>query len=197
VTVELALLPSIEIPEGVELYRIHRRANCPWYFDDSGRGRFDPESVPGRGACYWAEDELGAWIEVFRTRMTLTDVDLASYSISCVTLSRPLLTIDLTQRLALQAGVTAAFTAGSDYGPAHDLANELQGTSFQAVRWRLRHDLAQALIGLALFGPVGSHPDCALIGMPQPSESSISDDLIARAKADFGYEVLEEPMRRP
>src|SRR5918992_5010989 len=147
VTVDAARLPRKTLKAGMNLYRIHRTSRAPWFFDGSGRGRFDPSGTPGRGACYWAEDPLGAWVEVFRTRMILTQDDIEARRLSVLTLNDGLRISDLTSRQALAAGVTTALTSGADYGPAHELADAVQGIE-AGLCWRLRHDLEQQLIGI-------------------------------------------------
>jgi hypothetical protein len=134
------------------MYRIHRAVSDAWFFS-SGAGRFDPVGVAGRGASYWAEDALGAWVETFRTRMLLPERELDDRRLSVATLQVDVVVCDLTVRRALVAGVTVALTAGGDYSAAQSLADGLQGEC-PAVRWRLRHDLRQRLIGIAWFGDV-------------------------------------------
>ena len=187
-TVDVARLPRKTLKAGTRLYRIHRSVRDPWFFDGSGAGRFDPAGTAGRGACYWAEDPLGAWVEVFRTRMVLTTRDVADRSLSVATLEHEVVVRDLASRRALRAGVTLALTAGADYGASHALADALQHSA-PAVRWRLRHDLAAKLIGVAWFGAEG------LGSPPAPTRSGdLPDELVATAHRRFGYEVLPEPL---
>lgn len=190
--IDIARLPRRSLTTGTRLYRIHRRARDAWFFDGSSAGRFNPTDTPGRGACYWAEDPLGAWVEVFRTRMTLTEDDLNERCLSSVTISLPLVIADFTDRRALAAGVTAALAGGVDYRPAQVVANSLDDAGFAGVRWRVRHDLAQALLGVAWFGPIGSQHEPNLVGLPTPEQAPIPEDLVARACAEFGYRVLPD-----
>ena len=57
------------------LHRIHRAGKRAWWFSGDGAGRFDPVGT-GKGACYWAERPLGAWVEVFRKQMLLSEAEL-------------------------------------------------------------------------------------------------------------------------
>lgn len=191
-TVDVARLPGKTLRAGTLLYRIHRADSRPWLFDDSGNGRFDPTGTPGRGACYWAEDPLGAWVEVFRTRMLLAEGELGARALSVATLHDDLVVRDLTVRRALHAGVTAALTSGGDYTDAHALADALQGQQ-PAVRWRLRYDLRQKLIGIAWFGDVGPATRAALGKLPGTETRDVPDDLADRACRIFGYAVLPDP----
>ncbi len=191
-TVDVAKLPAKTLRAGTVLYRIHRAGLGPWFFDGSGRGRLDPTGSPGRGACYWAQEPLGAWVEVFRTRMLLAESELRARSLSTATLEHDLAVCDLTVKGALRAGVTAALTAGADYTDGQALADALQGRG-RAVRWRLRHDLSQKLIAVAWFGPAGPASGAALADLPPTKTEYISDDLVERACQAFGYTVLPDP----
>jgi RES domain len=189
VTIDLKRLPRRTLEAGTTLYRIHRRENGPWFFDHTGNGRFDPTGTPGRGACYWAEQPLGAWVEVFRTRMLLPEDELDARSISETTLAQDITVCDLTDRRALVAGVTVALTAGSDYADSQALADALQA-SVLGVRWRLRHDLAQRLMGIAWFGQAGPAASSTLAKLPATVTSDIPRDLARRACSSFGYKVM-------
>ena len=191
-TVDAARLPRKTLKAGTNLYRIHRTSRAPWFFDGSGRGRFDPSGTPGRGACYWAEDPLGAWVEVFRTRMLLPEGEIRARSLAVATLEQDVRVCDLTVRRALRAGVTMALTAGADYADANALADAVQG-QHPAVRWRLRHDLRQKLVGIAWFGDTGPVGHATLAGLPATDSNDISDDLAADACRIFGYPVLPDP----
>jgi hypothetical protein len=193
VTFDLASLPRRALPATTRLYRIHRTSFTPWYFDGDGAGRFDPVANAGRGACYWATDPLGAWVEVFRTRMTLSDDDMTTRRLSSVLLERVLLTVDLTDRHALLAGVTVSLTAGPDYGPSQALAAEIDGAHIPAVLWRVRHDLAQELCAVAWFGEEGAVWDSASQALPAPTITPIPLELVDRAAIEFGYEILAVP----
>jgi hypothetical protein len=192
VTVDYAKLPGRTLKAGAQLYRIHRALHGAWFFDGSGNGRFDPAGTPGRGACYWAEEPLGAWVEVFRTRMLLTASDLATRRLSVASLGRDVMVRDLASRRALKAGITGALTGGGDYTDAHALADALQ-SSAPALRWRLRHDLGGKLIGVAWFGEEGPASRRGLADLPATTTEKIPDDLVTKASRTFGYEVLPDP----
>lgn len=72
-TVDVSRLPRRELVTGTQLYRIHLAEHGPWYFSADGRGRFDPTEVHARGSSYRVEAPLGAWVEVFRTVMTIVE----------------------------------------------------------------------------------------------------------------------------
>lgn len=187
-TIDVARLPTRLLRAGTELYRVHLASNQPWFFS-SGPGRFDPVMTPGSGACYWTENELGAWVEAFRTRMLVPDTEIAIRALSVATLSTDVVVCDLTVRRALAAGVTAAVATSDDYRVPQTLADALQARH-AGVRWRVRHDLRQRLIGIAWFGPAGVADAVALADLPPTITGDIPEWLVARACRTFGYEVL-------
>jgi hypothetical protein len=188
VSVGIAGLPVTELDAGQNLYRIHRSIHGPWFFSGSGDGRFDP-LAPGRGACYLSTSKLGVWVETFRTAMIIEEADVGSRSMVTVKLDTAYRCADLTRRQALAAGVTGAMSSGADYGPSHSLADDLQG-KLDGVLWRVRHDLEQQLVGVALFGPEGEQDP----GRWPPAESHpIDPDLIRQAEDEFGYRVMPHP----
>jgi RES domain-containing protein len=183
-------LPRRTLRPGTKLYRIHRNTFGPWFFDGSGAGRFDPVGTDGCGACYWSEQPLGAWIEVFRARRLIPATEIASRCLATVELLDPLVVVDLTTRRALAAGVTAATTAGHDYSEAQAIADGMQ-VARAGIRWRLRHDLRQILIGVAIFGPEqGSRGPK---GFSKVRDEAIPTELADEACRLFGYEVLPDP----
>lgn len=183
-SVELGLIPLRELPVGAELHRIHRADRDPWFFDEGVNGRFNPVGRSGWGASYWAESPLGAWVEVFRTRIRLVDADLSSRVLTTLRLAEAASVADLSVRAALRAGVAADLVHGADYEAAQQVADGLVGQA-DGVRWRLRHDLEQELIGVALFGePTGPRPAHDLKAVP------LAAALCESAGREFGYEVL-------
>lgn len=189
-TVDVGRLPTTTLRAGTMLHRIHRSHNDPWYFDASVDGRFNPVSRRGWGACYWAEDPLGAFVEVFRTRLLLSENDVATRRLATIILHEPIELADLTTRAALAAGVTGDLVHSANYTEAQALASDLVGL-LQGVRWRVRHDLEQELLGVALLGPIGT--GAPLAGDEQAE--AIPPALQELAGRAFGYEVL--PTIRP
>ena len=183
--------PSRAWPRGRPLARIHREGLGPWWFSDDGSGRFDPVGVAGMGACYLAQDELGAFVEVFRTPTTIAQADIEGRRLCVVTLGRELQLADLCSRRALSYGVTAELGAGGDYEQSQQFAAEALEAGFDGVRWWVRHDPSQKLVGVALFGPAGAPSAPRKWPMPNPIE--LSDRLLTRARRDFGYRVVPRP----
>jgi hypothetical protein len=189
VTVDYSALPRHVLPPGTRLYRIHRAHLEPWFFSSSGNGRFDPVLRPGRGACYWSEDPLGAWVEAFRTTMTIAEDDLQARALTTVELDQEVSLVDLTERRALSAGVTAAMTAGAGYTAPQELASNVDNTD-DGIRWRVRHDLEQQLVAVALLGPAGSQPSA---NWPPIETTPVPDSLVHAARSEFGYKVSPTP----
>ncbi len=170
--------------------RVPRAALGPWWFSSDGSGRFDPTGG-AMGACYLAEQPLGAWIEVFRKQMLLAEEEVHARCLLSVALGRDVRLADLTSRRALAFGVTASLSADPDYAASRAFADRALTAGFAGVRYWLRHDPAQRLYGIALFGPAGA-PDPEDPNWPPGTDSPIDDELLAAARA-FGYRVLPVP----
>jgi hypothetical protein len=186
-----ARFPARVWKAGRPLARVHRAGHSPWWFSGDGSGRFDPLGAAGVGACYLAADELGAFIEVFRTPTTLAAESIAGRRVSLVELNRDLRLADLCSRRALKYGVTAELGAGGDYEASQQLASAAHAAGFDGVRWWVRHDPAQKLVGVALFGPAGEPDDPQRWPLAEPAE--LGERLLKRARASFGYRVLPPP----
>jgi hypothetical protein len=172
------------------IYRIHKSARAPWWFSSAGNGRFDPVGT-GTGACYLAEAPLGAWVRVFRKRQLLPEVEIAKRSLLAVALKRDLRLADITARRALSFGVTASLGANEHYEESQKFAVQALENGFDGVRYFVRHDPAQKLYGLALFGHAGI-PDPANRQWPTDS-GAIPNALVRDAERLFGYRVLPIP----
>lgn len=192
-TIDIGRLPRRSLRAGTTLHRVHRLA--PWYFDASPDARFNPIHAAGRGACYWAEKPLGAFIEAFRTMRVVAEADVQARRLSTITLEADLTVVNLTVKKALSGGITAAIASGADYSAAQRLASDLQGQC-DGVRYRARHDLSQQLICVALFGPQGdlmTDPDS---GLPAPQTTAIPGAVLDDATRLFGYSILPTPYHR-
>ncbi|MCP9490079.1 MAG: RES family NAD+ phosphorylase [Solirubrobacteraceae bacterium MAG38_C4-C5] len=171
------------------IHRIHDADRSPWWFSADGSGRFDPVGT-GMGACYLAERPLGAWVEVFRKTMLLPEAEVRHRSLLSVQLGRDVGLADLTSRRALGFGVTASLGADQDYEPSQTFAVRALEKGFAGVRYLIRHDPAQKLLGITLFGEAGAAESEA---WPIGSEQPRSPELIAEAHRRFGYRVLPTP----
>ncbi len=171
------------------IYRVRRAGRDPWWFSSDGTGRFDPVST-GFGACYFAERDLGAFIEVFRRQMLLAEAEITARSLLSVALQRDVRLADLSSRRALAFGVTASLGANEDYTASQAFAIAAVEARFGGVRYLLRHDPAQQLYGVALFADLAAAPATR---WPSGASGALPDDLVAEAYTAFGYRVLPTP----
>jgi hypothetical protein len=178
-----------------DIYRIHRferpSGNTGWWFSFDGSGRFDPVGT-GKGACYFAERPLGAWVEVYRRQMLLAEAAVLNRLLMTVRLGRDLRLANLTSRRALQFGVTASLGANEEYLASQAFATDVLGAGFAGIRYLVRHDPAQKLYGIALFGEAGEQPEndraeASILDHPIPRE------LIEEAQRRFGYRIVPRP----
>jgi hypothetical protein len=189
--VSLAGFPRRTLRGDRELFRIHRADLGAWWFSSGGSGRFDPVGT-GRGACYLAEHPLGAWVEVFRKTLLIAEPDVRGRALLTVRIGRSLRLADLTSRRALAYGVTATLGADEDYRPGQAFAATASAAGFDGVRYLVRHDPAQRIHGLALFGDAGA-PDPGDPAWPPGSDTAIADELVDAARRAFGYRVVPTP----
>lgn len=173
------------------MHRLHKNARGPWWFSNDGSGRFDLLGPDG-GTCYLAELELGAWVETFRKSMLVPEAEVEARSLHSVVLGRRLVLANLTSRGALKFGVSASLGTDPEYAASQKLAGELAAVGFDGVLYWVRHDPAQQLRGVALFGPIGA-PALGDLRWPVANDRDIPDDLVAKAEAAFGYKVLPTP----
>ncbi len=185
-TIDVARLPRRELAAGTRLFRIHPAGVGPWLFSGDKLGRFNPVAVAATGASYWAEDPLGAWVEKFRTRMDLSETEVRLQAVSVCELASAIEVVDLTDRRSLAAGVTMAVTTGADYTVSQEIASGMPRAA-SGVRWRVRHDPAQQLIGVVLLGPRGAQPGSRF---GATTTGPVERELIRAAEDAFGYVVL-------
>jgi hypothetical protein len=186
--VTLARFPRRTVRGDAELYRIHHRDSGPWWFSSDGAGGFDPIGT-GLGACYLAARPLGAWVEVFRRDMQLSERAVRDRALFTVTLGTHLRVADLTSRRSLQFGVPASIGANEDYTGSHEFAARAVEAGFAGVRYFVRDDPAQKLYGIALFGePADSGGLAGATRADAPIRA-----LVVEAQARFGYRIVPVP----
>lgn len=175
------LLPSDPI------VRIHRHDRGPWWFSHDGSGRFDLAAPSG--TCYFAVDEVGAFVEVFREMRVIPDLEVLARRISIIHVTTPVRLADCTAPSAAAFGITAAIHSSEDYVKTQTWAGAFAGAGFGGVRYLVSHDPAQRNVGVALFGPAGA------ASRPVFSTDPISSRLISTAERLFGYRVIPIPGR--
>jgi hypothetical protein len=179
---DLTDFPSYVISPSQELYRIHRAANNPWWFSHSGKMRFDLRSPDG--SCYLAEDELAAFIEVFQDFVAVPRAEVDFRRMSRLRLPQAATLADCTQRSARRFGITGEIHASVDRATTQAWAMTFRLNGFDGIRYLVRHDPSQSLVGIALFGNAGEAP------WPIPTPQPIDADLIARVEQAFGIRVV-------
>jgi hypothetical protein len=131
-------------------------------------------------------------VEVYRRRMLLAEAAVLDRWLMSVRVGRDLRLADLTSRRALKFGVTASLGANERYDASQAFAADAVGAGFAGIRYLVRHDPAQKLYGLALFGEAGElaendRAEASILDHPIP------DELIAEARRRFGYRVVPRP----
>ena len=94
---------------------------------------------------------------------------------------------DCTEERARALGVTGEIHSTADYAQTCRWAAALAAAGFGGIRYLLRHDPAQPLAGVALFGPAGEAP------WPAPPGEPIGLDLQREVEARFGVRILPVP----
>jgi len=179
---DLAGFPAIILPARRVLYRIHRGDRLPWWFSSDGSGRFDlPEP---RGSCYLTEEPLGAFVEVFRDTMIVSQLVVEARRLSRPRVARRVRVADCTSRRARSFGVTAGIHSSPEYRVTQAWASAFTAYGFDGIRYLVSHDPAQRCVGIALFGRSGAVRGRAA------STVAIPEDLIRTAADEFGILVV-------
>jgi RES domain len=164
---------------------MHHREHGAWWYSSDGSGRFDLD--PPNGACYLAEDSVGALIEHFDGITVIPEWELDGRRISILSAGRRLRLADCTSPAARRFGVDLALSAGGDYGRTQRFAAWFYDGGFDGVRYLLRNDPAATLVGIALFGLAGEHD------RPSLSTAPLDEATLAVAADTFGVEVVPSP----
>ncbi len=99
----------------------------------------------------------------------------------------PVLLADCTSGLCRRFGLTAEIHSNPDYTRVQAWAAAFAAAGFDGIRYLLRHDPSQRLVGIALFGPAG-----AAEGSFRPGEP-IGTELLVEAERRFGVRVMPTP----
>jgi hypothetical protein len=154
------------------------------WFSRSGYGRFDLHEPDGLGTCYFAEQPEGCFLEVFREFSTIPRPEIQVRHLAKIETERPLSVADCTTESARVWGITAEIHSSPDYQRTQDWATAFARAGFDGICYLLRHDPAQRLVGIALFGPENSQP-----GLPVTASEPIGTDLLQRVADRFGIYV--------
>jgi RES domain-containing protein len=148
-------------------------------------GRFDPIASEGLGSCYFAEQPEGCFLEVFKSFTGLIPKkEVEARLILRAEMPREIHLADCTSERARAWGITGEIHSTPHYEETQAWAHAFARAGFGGVRYLLRHDPAQRMVGVALFGPAGS-PE----GFPHDPGVPIGADLIDRVAERFGIRV--------
>jgi len=183
---DLPDLPSVELAD-VPLWRIHRSSTDPLALASDPFGRFN--LARPRGTVYAAEEQLGAFVEVFGRLAIIDATDLRAYRLS--ELRAPGARVaDLTRRGVLgRVGLTAEIHTTTDYELTRAWAAAVASQGLDGIRYRARHDPAAKLTSLALFGRRGK------LKADVVETSRIPTELVREAELQF--ELIAAPRRLP
>lgn len=177
--------PRRDLPSGFPLFRIHLARFGPWWFSRSGYGRFDLREPADMGTCYFAEQPEGCFLEVFKDfSAAVPKTEIQIRRLARVELESGLSIADCTSEKARAWGITAEIHSSPDYSKAQDWAAAFTRSGFDGIRYYLRHDPAQHLLGIALFGPAGSPS-----GFPAAVSVPIGTELLQAVGDRFGIQV--------
>ena len=166
------------------LFRIHRVGFRPWWFSHSGAGRFDLVVSTDLGSCYFAERPEGCILEVCRSfTSVIPKGELDSRRLLKFALPQDVRVADCTAERARLFGITAEIHSTPQYEETHAWADAFARAGFQGIRYLLRHDPAQRLAGVVLFGPAGSPID-----FPDIQGEPIGQEVLDEIERRFGIQ---------
>lgn len=137
------------------------------------------------GSCYFPEEPEGCFLEVFKA---FTEVipreELEARLMLDFQLPRDISVADCTSQQARAWGITAEIHSTPRYEQTQAWADAFAQAGFEGVRYLLRHDPAQRLAGVVLFGPAGSSPE-----LPSDPGEPIGTAVIEEVRRRFGIDV--------
>jgi hypothetical protein len=139
-----------------------------------------------RGSCYFAEQPEGCFLEVFKSfTATVPAEELGCRLLLRIELPREMKLADCTAPDARAWGVTAEIHSTPRYDETQAWAHAFARAGFDGIRYFLRHDPAQRLAGVVLFGPAGSPPE-----YPAHPGEPIGNEVIEKVRRRFGIRIV-------
>jgi RES domain-containing protein len=176
------------LERGTTLFRIHHVRRNPWWFSNTGSGRFDLTVKAGApadsGTCYFGRESAGCFVEVFR-RALISPEEVEVRRIAAFSLPSEVNLADCTATRSRVFGVTGEIHSGLDYALTQEWAAAFFRAGFDGIQYLLRHNPAQRSVGIALFGPSGSPAS-----YPTLVSEPIGRDLLRVVARRFGVRVL-------
>ena len=167
------------------LFRIHRASLRPWWFSRSGVGRFDPIASEGLGSCYFAERPEGCFLEVFKSfTHFIPREEIEARRLLRVEIPREMNLADCTAEQARAWGITAEIHSTPHYEETQAWAYAFVRAGFDGVRYLLRHDPAQRMVGVVLFGLAGSP-----WALPETPGEPIGEEVLREIRRRFGIQA--------
>lgn len=184
--VDLGTFPTHTCGKGTVRWRItgSSHAATPWWFSNSGDGRFDLNRHSGHGTCYLADSPLGCLLEtIWRDAVPTGDPNLFPpiapsevAALRAVQVEVPSdhrcadVTGEGTTQLHTSFGITDAVGTCDSYLIPQEWAGAWHAQHFGGVAYRLSH--GTGLVGWALFGEEGGR------GLPAVTIHLIDDELL-------------------
>lgn len=191
VTAGLISFPARRLRVGEVLYRIHVRDKGVFWFSSlpSGENRYDLPHP--HGSCYTARSPTGAWLEIYRTSMTVDLAELRRRRLAAITVPVDLDLADLTADLVRSFGITAEIhvTDADDYRLPRAWAAALHAAGWRGLEGRARHHPVLAEGTVTLFDSAGAHDpfgrEWTAVTSDLATEWDLHDDV-----RRFGYTVV-------
>lgn len=176
--------PSLILPAGEEIYRIHWADLSPWWFSHDGSQRFD---LPGPyGTCYLADQPMGAFLETLTRFVVIPAADVAARRMATITVASDLRLADCHAPAAAGYGVNATTSAGYPYETvSHPWARRFWRAGFDGIRYGAAHHPALGEVSYALFGRSDVANSHGVYG-----SGPIHGDLLGQAQTVFGFRVV-------
>ncbi|MEV3859726.1 RES family NAD+ phosphorylase [Streptomyces sp. NPDC050095] len=186
---------TFQLARGSRLFRIfRRRAQSLWFCDGSRQVcRFDLDE--GRGTCYAASTDEGAFIEVFLRVAGIgipqAEVDKRALAELTVTDDGKTL-VDLTRNAVFGAlGVDARLIheTAEGYPLSRAFASWAVKEDMAGVRWLSLRDHSARRHNYAVFSARSGHVTTSGLGLK--GESSVPDTLVSAMADEFGCQILQ------
>jgi hypothetical protein len=200
----LRAFPVRTVTVGTSLYRVFRWRDPgtgdprePFSFASAPTGGADGgryDLPPPHGACYLAEGEVGAWLEVFRDVGLVAVADVRARRLLTTSVPRPVRAADLLSAAARRFGITNDVHDG-DHAVPRRWAARLHASGLAALRGRCRHD-STGSVNVTLLDTAGAHPPYGWSWPRQVTRLDGNVDLLADLAA-YGTGIADIPFDVP